>query len=197
MNVFLIATDEYHPGEPILNALRRVLPEETYFELAPEGELFQIQAATEIVVIAKMNVQSCENREPWLTTSFDHWIHEWVSAGGKLLVLHAGMARYSGETAVRKLTGGEFITHPAPLEVEYKSDSASFKVIDEHYMVQIDKDCEVFLTSHSKAGDQPAGWRKTVGRGKVLALTPTHFDENWSNSPWLEMMKRETEWLLS
>lgn len=197
IKLFCIADDEYHPSAPIVGALKQIVPHSSEIFEASEGELRKPEFEPELMVIAKMNVCSRTDRTPWTTPEFDDWLKANIENGGRLLVLHAGLARYPKESIIRQLAGGEFITHPAPLQVRYESSRHSFEVHDEHYIVEIDPDVEVFLTSQSEANSQPAGWRKRVKQGKIVALTPTHFDENWKNETWQKIMKEEIEWLLS
>lgn len=192
---FLIADDEYHPSEPIFRALREILPSEVSIVEAEPGEIGSNSPDFDLMIVAKMNVQSKVKSEPWVTFEFEQWLSKWISDGGRLLVLHAGLARYGG--VVRELVGGTFLSHPAQLEVEYRWDRGMIRMRDEHYFVDVDPECEVFLTSHSEAGEQPAGWRRTVVNGKVLALTPSHNEENWESPFFRALLKQEISWLLS
>jgi type 1 glutamine amidotransferase len=58
--------------------------------------------------------------------------------------------------------------------------SVDFICRDEQYFVDVaDEDAEIFLTSESRHGIQPAGWICGRGRGRVVVLTPGHTSDVW------------------
>jgi type 1 glutamine amidotransferase len=93
--------------------------------------------------------------------------------------------------------------HPpqCPVTVEPKAGhplaegSKSFTVKDEHYMMALDDEhADVFLTSTSEHGTEPAGWIRTEGLGRVCVLTPGHNPEVWLHPSYQVLLENALRW---
>jgi type 1 glutamine amidotransferase len=105
---------------------------------------------------------------------------------------------------MRGVTGGAFLHHPAQcaVTVEPKPRHAltvgvdAFTEADEHYqMVLDDPHADVFLRSRSRHGEQPAGWTRIEGDGRVCVLTPGHNPEVWRNTNFQTLLRNGLRWL--
>jgi type 1 glutamine amidotransferase len=66
---------------------------------------------------------------------------------------------------------------------------------DEHYfMAMDDPGVDIFMTTCSEHGEQPAGWRRTEGPGRVAVLTPGHNLEVWLHSSYQTMILNALRW---
>lgn len=141
------------------------------------------------VLLSKSNVCSSTDKTPWLAGPTEDALGAFVRAGGGLVAVHSGTASYKDWPAVRAVLGGVFTSHPppCPVTVEPRAGHAlsagvvePFTVHDEHYQMTLDDAAaDVFLCARSEHGVQPAGWTRTVGRGRVCVLTPGHFPAVW------------------
>lgn len=156
-----------------------------------------------VVIVAKGNHVSSSNQTPWLTSSNQSVFRNFVRSGGGLFAIHGG-ACYRDVPEMRAVTGGAFLHHPhqCPVTVEPKPRHAltqgveAFIEIDEHYqMVLDDPHADVFLRSRSRHGEQPAGWTRTEGSGRVCVLTPGHNPEVWRNANFQALLRNGLRWL--
>jgi type 1 glutamine amidotransferase len=73
--------------------------------------------------------------------------------------------------------------------------AATFTVNDEHYFVALDDAAaDVFMTSQSSNGVQPAGWTRREGAGRVCVLTPGHTVEVWLQNDFQKLLVNALQW---
>ncbi|HBT39285.1 MAG: Uncharacterized protein XD58_1050 [Thermotoga sp. 50_1627] len=195
MKLFSFANDLYHRKEIFLEALIEALKERfDSFHIEEEPSMEKaLKDNPDAIVIAKWGLG--ESGTFWLDEELVQLLTRWLEDGGKLFVWHSGLARYSQSHT--ELVGGRFIFHPERTMVRYFSkDGFSFEILDEHYFVELRKNVEVFLWSESGFGRSTAGWRKRVGGGKILALTPAHDEEGLKNEGFKRLLKESLAWLL-
>jgi type 1 glutamine amidotransferase len=99
--------------------------------------------------------------------------------------------------------GGAFASHPEQCQIivtakagnPLHADTTPFAIFDEHYMMDLDdKKANVFLTTSSEHGTQPAGWTRHEGTGRVCVLTPGHNLEVWLNPAYQDLIQRALAW---
>jgi uncharacterized protein len=104
---------------------------------------------------------------------------------------------------LRSLLGGVFNHHPeqCPVTVNPYMDhplcagSAPFTLKDEHYfMAMDDPKVDVFMTTSSEHGEQPGGWRRVEGKGRVAVLTPGHNVEVWLDPSFQALILNAARW---
>lgn len=104
---------------------------------------------------------------------------------------------------LRNLLGGVFTHHPeqCPVALEMQightltTGIPSFTVKDEHYfMTMYDPQADVFMTSRSGHGEQPAGWRRNEGEGRVAVLTPGHHPQVWLHPSYQAVLLNVLRW---
>ncbi len=70
-----------------------------------------------------------------------------------------------------------------------------FTLKDEHYFIAMDDpQADVFMTTHSEHGEQPAGWRRMEGAGRVAVLTPGHNLEVWLHPSYQALLLNALRW---
>lgn len=156
-----------------------------------------------VVLLTKSNNVSAADRTPWVTPAVAAAFCAYVRAGGGLLAIHSGTAEYAGVPALRDLLGGVFAHHPkqCPVTVAPRAGhplgagSAPFTLTDEHYFMEMsDPAVDVFLTSSSEHGEQPAGWARAEGAGRVAVLTPGHNLEVWLHPAYQALIGNALRW---
>jgi type 1 glutamine amidotransferase len=74
-------------------------------------------------------------------------------------------------------------------------DIPAFTLKDEHYfMAMADPRVEVFMRTRSEYGEQPAGWKRTEGAGRVAVLTPGHNLEVWLHPSYQALLLNAMHW---
>jgi len=151
-----------------------------------------------LIILTKANEMSSSDRSPWMTNEVQSELLVYVQQGGGLLAVHSGTAEYKETPVLRALLGGVFDRHPLQCMVtieptadnELTRGATSFTVKDEHYfMLMGDAQVEVFLKSVSEHGEQPAGWRRPEGKGRVVVLTPGHNVEVWLHPGYQALLR--------
>lgn len=187
MKVGVICDDYWHPGKTIIAGLEPLSKKGFQFDYIQHASEWSRNwmEQQDVVVLAKANQISASDKTPWLTDEVQQQFLSYVEKGKGLLVLHAGTVGYRNEPVFFELVGGVFQHHPesCPVTITYtdnalpgSSDLLGFSVHDEHYHMEVIEDwIQVFMTSMSEHGSQPAGWLREQGEGRVCALTPGHF----------------------
>ncbi|MEC0370188.1 ThuA domain-containing protein [Paenibacillus chibensis] len=210
MRVLVLCDDNWHPAQIVqegLEPLRQhgfefdyVLDTGSDFQLGLENRLREYP----LLVLAKSNRVSAEAEEPWITPQAAKELQSYVSEGGGLLVLHSGTVGYKDSAVMRDLVGGVFTHHPeqCPVAVEpvpshpITRNIPAFDIKDEHYFMDMTghRDLDVFLTTSSEYGQQPGGWTREQGAGRVCVLTPGHHAEVWKHPAVQQLLRQSLEW---
>jgi type 1 glutamine amidotransferase len=104
---------------------------------------------------------------------------------------------------LRGLLGGVFTHHPeqCPVTVNPRlghllsASAVPFTLQDEHYFIALDdRHAEVFLTTTSQHGEQPGGWTRMEGIGRVAVLTPGHNLEIWLHPSFQTLVRNSLRW---
>jgi type 1 glutamine amidotransferase len=205
VRALVLCDDSWHPGSTVrrgLVALAEPGFEFDYVEDAGEWSAEEI-ARYRLVVLAKSNNVSSTDPRGWVTAGIARAFVGWVRRGNGLLVMHSGTAGYHDIPALRGLMGGAFVEHPpqCPVTVEPREGhplaaaSVPFTLVDEHYAMELDDaPAEVFLTTSSEHGRQPAGWTRTEGEGRVCVLTPGHNVEVWLHPSFQALLRNGLRW---
>lgn len=155
-----------------------------------------------LVLLAKSNSISEDDRSPWMTPEVEEAFAEYVRAGGGLLAVHSGSA-VKDLSEMRRLLGGTFIHHPKQCDVTVTpqgyhpiTDNVEpFTVWDEHYHMETDDlQAHHFLTTTSSHGVQPGGWWREEGEGRVCVITPGHNPEVWLHPEFQTLLRNALLW---
>jgi type 1 glutamine amidotransferase len=138
-----------------------------------------------------------------MTPEVEQAMRAFVRQGGGLLAVHSGTAGYESTPVLRALLGGVFVKHPprCPVTAEPRPGhplargAAAFTSTDEHYVMALDDArADVFLTTRSEHGEQPGGWTRGEGEGRVCVLTPGHTVDVWLQPGFQVLLERALLW---
>lgn len=186
----------YHPLTDVERALREILPE------------MELHFTDQILDLCKAEAYDA------IISYWDDWnapipdraadaLLRYVEQGGALLVLHNGIS-IQLQDCLKKAVGGRFITHPAQeaitfmvKENEITEGCHDFTLVEEPYQFELEEDeKEIFLTYLYRGKEYPAGWRKWVGKGKTVYLTPGHTAEQFQCAEYRQLIRKCMDWLL-
>lgn len=203
--VLVLCDDKWHPAATARTGLGALATPDFTFDWIENAHAWSAarMANYGIVILTKSNNVSATDHTHWMSDSVQQAFVDYVTQGGGLLAIHSGTAEYREATQLRRLLGGVFTHHPkqCPVTVapiaghELAAGSSAFTLKDEHYFMEIDDDgIDIFLTSGSEHGEQPAGWTRTQGAGRVCVLTPGHNVEIWLAPAYQRLITNALYW---
>ncbi|MCB0084824.1 MAG: ThuA domain-containing protein [Caldilineaceae bacterium] len=206
MQPILVLCDDYwHPAKTPrtgLDALPQMDFTFDWIENAYEWSASRM-ANYSTVILTKSNNVSATDRTQWMTDEVQAAFVDYVRRGGGLLAIHSGTAEYQEALVLRRLLGGVFDHHPKQCPVTVTphaghlltTGSTPFTLQDEHYFMAMGNEpVDCFLTSTSEHGEQPAGWTRTEGDGRVAVLTPGHHVEIWLEPGYQTLIINALHW---
>jgi uncharacterized protein len=205
MQTLVLCDDYWHPAHVPREGLSPLQDKGFTFDWVEDAREWSagLMAAYPLVILTKSNHISSADKTGWMTDEVESAFVEHVRKGNGLLAIHSGTTGYQEKIILRSLLGGVFTHHPEQCDVtmELQTDHplttgiAPFTVKDEHYfMAMYDPEADIFMTSHSEHGQQPAGWRRREGAGRVAVLTPGHNREVWSHPPYQALLLNTLHW---
>ncbi|OBZ07720.1 MULTISPECIES: ThuA domain-containing protein [Bacillales] len=206
MKVGVICDDCWHPGKTIMEGLEPLSKQGIEFDYIQHASEWSSKwmDQQDAVILAKANQISSSDKTPWLTEEIQQRFQSYVEEGKGLLVLHAGTVGYRNEPVFYGLVGGVFQHHPesGPVSFAYTDkvlwgspDTDVFAVHDEHYHMEVmEGRIQIFMTSKSEHGTQPAGWLREQGTGRVCVLTPGHFLQVFEQPEYQKMIGQALQW---
>jgi uncharacterized protein len=205
MRILVLCDDYWHPAEVAREGLAKLADDGLAFDVIEDAGAFQPEMLADYpaVMLVKSDNTTAEDKTSWATDAVQGAFVAYVEGGGGLLVVHSGTASLRNLPALRALVGGAFTHHPprCPVTVEpaeghpLTADVEAFTAEDEHYMMELDaEDADVFLTSISEHGSQPAGWTRRQGAGRVCVLTPGHTVEVWVHPSFQTLLRNALAW---
>lgn len=210
VNVLVLCDDFWHPAEVIQKGLKSLDGGEFRldFVMAAKDILTPARIAEyQVIVCAKANQFSSSNPNPW----FDEGVNEvmprdfeaYLRQGGGFLALHAGNNGKKDEPYA-DFVGNYFVKHPPRCTVNLRvvaehpitKGISDFCLRDEHYEIVLTAaDAEVILRSSSeKGGDQVAGYVRSIGKGRLAALTPGHILDNYYDEHYIALIRSAIRW---
>ncbi|HSJ89865.1 MAG TPA: ThuA domain-containing protein [Anaerolineales bacterium] len=163
----------------------------------------RIMSTYSSVILTKSNNISHTDQTEWMTNADQAAFLEYVQGGNGLLAIHSGIATYEQKPVLRGLLGGVFLHHPeqCPVTINPRRNhplcagSIPCTLQDEHYFIALDDpQADVFMTTTSVNGEQPGGWRREVGSGRVAILTPGHNLEVWLHPSFQALVTNSLRW---
>ncbi|MEO7101088.1 MAG: ThuA domain-containing protein [Luteolibacter sp.] len=202
MKVLVLIDDLWHPGAIPREGLAGLGD----FDWIEDGRDWSAEKMSEypVVVLVKANNVSRADKTPWVDDRVGEAFREYVEQGGGLFVVHSGGSGYDSIASMRGLPAGGFAHHPpqCPVTVVPEEghplckDVELFTETDEHYFMHFDDPAaDVFLHSISEHGTQPAGWTRTVGKGRVCMLTPGHNLSVWLTPSFQQLLRNGLAWV--
>lgn len=205
MHALVLSGDHWHPTKVVRDGLEPLTAKGFSFDWIEDARDWTPERMAEYstVILSKANNTSESIDDEWMTPGVETAFLEYVSRGKSLLVLHSGSAGYKETPTLRALMGGVFESHPkqCPVTVEPRAGhplaagAEPFTAVDEHYMMAFDnKAADVFMTTRSEHGEQPGGWTRMEGKGRVCMLTPGHNVEVWLESSYQTLLENALGW---
>jgi|SRR5688572_21449351 len=205
MQTLVLCDDAWHPARVPREGLSLLKDQGFTFDWIEDARDWSAEqmAAYRLVILTKSNHISASDQRGWMTDEVQSTFADYVRKGGGLLAIHSGTADYQEMPILGSLLGGVFTHHPEQCAVTVEPHTSHpltmgippFTVKDEHYfMTMYDSQAEVFMTSLSKHGEQPAGWRRTEGSGRVAVLTPGHNLEVWLHPSYQALLLNVLRW---
>lgn len=159
-----------------------------------------------LVMAREGRVAPRDSTAVWNTERHERAIAAYVRAGGGLVGLHAGLARYAHAGPYGCTLHGTFLFHPEQQpEFRVRSTGAGHALLegfaevsfrDEMYFVRVDSaetTCllEVFSPEY---GSSTAAWAHACGAGRVFCFTPGHRREVLEDPAYLRFLARGIRW---
>lgn len=205
MRVLVLADDYWHPAAIPQAGLAPLTEKGFAFDWIEDADDWSAERMGDypVVLFTKSNNVTAADRTPWVTPEVEVAFRSYVAAGGGLLAIHSGTAGYRETPVFRRLLGGVFVQHPPQCELviaargdhPLAADFPAFTIRDEHYQMAMgDEPVETFLVTRSEYGEQPGGWTRREGAGKVCVLTPGHNREVWLYPAYQRLIATALRW---
>lgn len=205
MKALVFCGDYWHPARIAREGLEKLRGPEFAFDWIEDAREWSLDGmmAHSLVILTKSNNISSTDQSGWMTDSVQAAFAKYVRNGNGLLAIHSGTAEYKQKPVLRSLLGGVFTRHPeqCPVTVNPQAghplcaEASPFTLKDEHYFMALDDaQADVFVTTTSVHGEQPAAWRRIEGEGRVAVLTPGHNLEVWLHPSFQALMSNCLRW---
>ena len=205
MHILVLCDDRWHPARVPREGLSALKDKGFAFDWIEDARAWSAERMADypLVILTKSNHVSSSDHNGWMTDDVQSAFVDYVRRGNGLLAIHSGTADYQEKPVLRSLLGGVFTHHPDQCGVTVEPRTGHpltngippFTLKDEHYfMAMYDHDADIFLTSHSEHGEQPAGWRRLEGKGRVAVLTPGHNLEIWLHPSYQALLLNALRW---
>lgn len=189
MHALVLCDDQWHPARTPRAGLGALGDSGIAFDWIEHASEWSAErmAAYPLLVLTKSNNVSSTDHQPWVTDEVQAALLEYVRGGNSLLAIHSGTV-YQPQPVLRGLLGGVFVQHPKQCPVLLEPQPGhpltagveQCTLVDEHYFMEMaDPQVDMFLTTRSEHGEQPGGWTRSEGAGRVCVLTPGHNLEVW------------------
>jgi type 1 glutamine amidotransferase len=205
MKTLVLCDDHWHPARVPREGLSALTGTEFTFDWIENARNWspEIMMTYPLVILTKSNNISSTDQTGWMTDTVQETFSEYVRKGNGLLAIHSGTAEYEQKTLLRSLLGGVFTYHPkqCPVTVSPRAGhplsagAAPFTLTDEHYFMTLDDpQADVFVTTTSEHGEQPGGWTRVEGHGRVVVLTPGHNVDIWLHPSFQKLLLNCLRW---
>lgn len=194
-NVLIVWDDYYHPEANYREAVRKSFEEQEPWQVTKTHRIRDILSMDPKPDLCIYFTVGCPQGEEQLSLSEQEQVKELVESGMGMMFIHAGMACIQDDTPFFELARGRFASHPEPhydvcctkipgCTHPVMEGIEPFVSPDEHYFCHVDVDCVIpLMTGASEAGTELAAWAHTVGKGRIVSMTPGH------NHPMLIKMR--------
>ncbi len=205
MKVLALVDDCWHPARIPQAGLQPITQQgfDIDWILDAQDWTAERMAAYPLVILTKSNNRTSTDQSSWMTDDVQAAFVRYIQHGGGLTVIHSGSAGYQQCQELRRLMGGVFLQHPPQCEVNWRAQGShslaqtvsEFRLRDEHYFMALDaSDADVFMVSASQYGEQPAGWVRAEGKGRVCVLTPGHNLDVWLHPVYQNLLVSALNW---
>jgi type 1 glutamine amidotransferase len=205
MKILVLCDDRWHPARVPREGLSPLTNKGFVFDWIEDAGEWSAErmAAYPVVILTKSNHVSFTDHREWMSVETQSAFADYVRKGNGLLAIHSGTADYQEKPVLRSLLGGVFTHHPEQCAVTLEPQPGHplttgiplCTLKDEHYfMLMDDPQADTFLTTRSEHGEQPGGWRRSEGNGRVAVLTPGHNLEVWLHPSYHSIILNTLRW---
>lgn len=212
-NVLVLCDSPWHPAEVIELGLAPLEGDEFHFVFVKAAkDILTPERIAEfpLILCCKGDQVTEANANPWfedtVTEVGPKEFEDYIRAGGGFIAIHAGTIGKEN-TPYSDLVGCVFHGHPLRCSVDVKITDAhpvteavspSFSIRDEHYQTEVTaSDAQVlFRTTSESGGDQPAGYVREIGEGRLCALTPGHCVDVWYHPDYQKLLINAMRWCM-
>ncbi|MDR0502147.1 MAG: ThuA domain-containing protein [Treponema sp.] len=222
MKILLLCDDYWHPGKVPADGVAPLLQMGFQFDVITNANDFSpdLLKMYPAVLMCKSDEVSQADKQPWKTQAVQKAFVDYVKEGGGLTAVHSATVSGKDTKELDDLLGCRFLNHPnncpvtvAPVKPHPVTESVElFCETDEHYRIEITADdADVLLASYSAAqGEEskyqqepyfnvpaaicPAGFVRTVGKGRICVLTPGHLLPVWLNENFQKLLANALNW---
>jgi uncharacterized protein len=204
--VYVIRDDIYHPKEVIDPQIEKVFDQREW-NVVLTDRLRDVLESSEQIDLTMLLTVGRPDGESDITHEEQSRIVAKVKDGMGVMFVHAGLVLIEADSPFySELNSGRFIGHShnhVPVEnVPIRNVShpvldgiTGFTAMDEHYYCNIDiAKTDMLMLSTSEAVTAVGAWAHTVGKGKVVGLTPGHTTEALGNPQMIRLMQNASSW---
>jgi len=161
----------------------------------------------DLVVMFTCLSQTLEDKSPATVLFLDEHaepLTKWISAGGRLLMVHSATVSCQTSPKLRRLTGGVFVNHPPAFNfMVYPMFTAhpitagvdAFSLHDEFYIEQIEPDSAIHMVGFDRGVAYPMLWTRSEQAGRVAHIAMGHDERVWNLKPYQQLIQQAVGWL--
>jgi uncharacterized protein len=205
MQILVLCDDLWHPARVPREGLKGLEGQEFRFDWIEDARDWSAERMADypLVILTKSNHISSSDQSGWMTDDVQAAFAEYVRKGNGLLAIHSGTVGYQQMPVLRSLLGGVFTQHPeqclvtmeSRLDHPFAAGISPFTLKDEHYFMKLDdSQVDVFMITRSEHGEQPGGWRRVEGTGRIVVLSPGHNLEVWLHPGFQKLLLNSLRW---
>lgn len=211
LNILVLCDDYWHPGEVIKMGLSSLEGDEFHLDFVCDAKDIltpEYIARYPVIINCKGNQINGANQNPWfnegVTDVGPKEFTEYVENGGGFICLHSGNTAREGEP-YSYFSGNYFITHPPRCDVDVRIVAKHpvtegvnhFRIRDEHYEIKlIANDAQfLFMTTSETGGEQVGGYVRSIGSGRLCALTPGHILSVFLHPEYQKIISNAIRWV--
>lgn len=188
----------YHPLAGVDERLRGILSEQELVCTDRTQMLLSLEKEQFAGVISYLDIWNSA-----LPEQETEALYRFAEEGGAILLLHNGISIQNREI-LKEMAGARFLTHPPKEEICFKTKPhaitegcGGFALTEEPYQFEMTDDGkEVFLVYVYRGTEYAAGWSKTVGKGRLVFLTPGHTPEIFDCPEYAALIRKSMQWCL-
>jgi type 1 glutamine amidotransferase len=208
--VYVIRNDFYHPKEVIDPQIEKVFDRREWNVVLTDRLRDVLESSEQIDLIMLFTVGRPDG-ESDITHEEQNRVIAKVKDGMGVMFVHAGLVLIEADSPFYlELNSGRFIGHshnhvsvenvPIRNLVSHPvlEGITGFTAMDEHYYCQIDiAQTDMLMLSTSEAVTAISAWAHSVGKGKVVGMTPGHTTEALGDPQMIRLMQNAANWATS
>ena len=206
--IYVLEKDCSHDGVATAEQVRRVFGNRAIERIDPAQLPWDsLKESAALYVFAKENnvIQPDGSVLNWITPEREKALYDYVTQGGSVLFLHNGLVSFPENSLWHQMAGGIFVRHPVIRPVKYSPLAVNHPILegvepfegeDEQYFCNVRLGEVHLIMGGYSAGDgcSIAGWYRTLGKGRIVSLTPGHTVEIVSQKSLCRLIRNAASW---